>query len=171
MRYVLDWPNDEQPYRMRVPKGELVSIRPCSTWTSLADWHRRVDRLALGSALGDPAAAMIRSYASAGRRTVRWINLPVGKASVSRRSEPSSRTTLIGDRPTLGLVGDPVIGIAAAVLAYIACRRRPWAATAMRLTSSGGQSGKLTLTSTSRGAPLATRRRMMSGAKCKLVSQ
>jgi allantoinase len=26
VRYVCDWPNDEQPYRMKVPTGELVSL-------------------------------------------------------------------------------------------------------------------------------------------------
>jgi allantoinase len=26
LRYVCDWPNDEQPYRMTVPKGSLVSV-------------------------------------------------------------------------------------------------------------------------------------------------
>jgi peptidoglycan/xylan/chitin deacetylase (PgdA/CDA1 family) len=26
IRYVCDWPNDEQPYRMRVPVGEMVSL-------------------------------------------------------------------------------------------------------------------------------------------------
>jgi allantoinase len=26
IRYVCDWPNDEQPYRMKVPAGELVSL-------------------------------------------------------------------------------------------------------------------------------------------------
>jgi len=26
VRYVCDWPNDEQPYRMRVPRGEIVSL-------------------------------------------------------------------------------------------------------------------------------------------------
>jgi peptidoglycan/xylan/chitin deacetylase (PgdA/CDA1 family) len=26
VRYVCDWPNDEQPYRMKVPKGEMVSL-------------------------------------------------------------------------------------------------------------------------------------------------
>jgi peptidoglycan/xylan/chitin deacetylase (PgdA/CDA1 family) len=26
VRYVCDWPNDEQPYLMRVPKGEIVSL-------------------------------------------------------------------------------------------------------------------------------------------------
>jgi peptidoglycan/xylan/chitin deacetylase (PgdA/CDA1 family) len=26
IRYVCDWPNDEQPYRMRVPKGQIVSL-------------------------------------------------------------------------------------------------------------------------------------------------
>lgn len=41
--YVLDWPNDEQPYRMNVPNGKLVSL---PTFIDLDDvyahWHRRI---------------------------------------------------------------------------------------------------------------------------------
>ena len=43
VKYVLDWPNDEQPYRMRVPKGELVSIPTLLDLDDVyAHWHRRV---------------------------------------------------------------------------------------------------------------------------------
>jgi allantoinase len=40
---VLDWPNDEQPYRMTVPKGELVSLPTLVELDDVyAHWHRRV---------------------------------------------------------------------------------------------------------------------------------
>lgn len=43
IKYVLDWPNDEQPYRMTVPKGELVSIPTLVELDDVyAHWHRRV---------------------------------------------------------------------------------------------------------------------------------
>ena len=43
LKYVLDWPNDEQPYRMTVPKGELVSIPTLVELDDVyAHWHRRV---------------------------------------------------------------------------------------------------------------------------------
>jgi allantoinase len=43
VKYVLDWPNDEQPYRMTVPKGELVSIPTLLDLDDVyAHWHRRV---------------------------------------------------------------------------------------------------------------------------------
>jgi peptidoglycan/xylan/chitin deacetylase (PgdA/CDA1 family) len=43
VKYVLDWPNDEQPYRMRVPKGELISIPTLVDLDDVyAHWHRRV---------------------------------------------------------------------------------------------------------------------------------
>jgi allantoinase len=43
VKYVLDWPNDEQPYRMTVPKGELISIPTLLELDdAYAHWHRRV---------------------------------------------------------------------------------------------------------------------------------
>ena len=43
VKYVLDWPNDEQPYRLRVQKGELVSIPTLLDLDDVyAHWHRRV---------------------------------------------------------------------------------------------------------------------------------
>jgi peptidoglycan/xylan/chitin deacetylase (PgdA/CDA1 family) len=43
VKYVLDWPNDEQPYRMNVPAGELVSIPTLLELDDVyAHWHRRV---------------------------------------------------------------------------------------------------------------------------------
>jgi len=43
VRYVLDWPNDEQPYRMNVPKGELVSLPTLIDLDDVyAHWHRRI---------------------------------------------------------------------------------------------------------------------------------
>ena len=43
VKYVLDWPNDEQPYRMTVPDGELVSIPTLLELDDVyAHWHRRV---------------------------------------------------------------------------------------------------------------------------------
>ena len=43
IKYVLDWPNDEQPYRMAVPKGELVSIPTLLELDDVyAHWHRRI---------------------------------------------------------------------------------------------------------------------------------
>lgn len=43
VKYVLDWPNDEQPYRMTVPKGELVSLPTLLELDDVyAHWHRRI---------------------------------------------------------------------------------------------------------------------------------
>jgi peptidoglycan/xylan/chitin deacetylase (PgdA/CDA1 family) len=43
VKYVFDWPNDEQPYRMNVPKGELVSLPTLIELDDVyAHWHRRI---------------------------------------------------------------------------------------------------------------------------------
>ncbi len=43
VKYVLDWPNDEQPYRMTVPNGELVALPTLLELDDVyAHWHRRV---------------------------------------------------------------------------------------------------------------------------------
>src|SRR5262249_53470199 len=41
--YVMDWPNDEQPYRMHVPKGDLVSVPILLELDDVfVHWQRRV---------------------------------------------------------------------------------------------------------------------------------
>jgi peptidoglycan/xylan/chitin deacetylase (PgdA/CDA1 family) len=43
VRYLLDWPNDEQPYRMTVPNADLVSLPTLVELDDVyAHWHRRV---------------------------------------------------------------------------------------------------------------------------------
>ena len=43
VRYILDWPNDEQPYPMTVPNGDLVSLPTLVELDDVyAHWHRRV---------------------------------------------------------------------------------------------------------------------------------
>lgn len=43
VRYLFDWPNDEQPYRMTVPSGDLVSLPTLVELDDVyAHWHRRV---------------------------------------------------------------------------------------------------------------------------------
>jgi hypothetical protein len=44
IRYVCDWVNDEQPYRLKVPQGELYALPitlPLDDVNAL--WDRRVD--------------------------------------------------------------------------------------------------------------------------------
>lgn len=41
--YVMDWPNDEQPYRMRVPSGDLISLPVMLELDDVfAHWQRKV---------------------------------------------------------------------------------------------------------------------------------
>ena len=43
VRYVCDWPNDEQPYRMKVPQGALVSLPLLlDVDDTVAHWNRKV---------------------------------------------------------------------------------------------------------------------------------
>jgi allantoinase len=43
VKYLLDWPNDEQPYLMTVPNGKLVSLPVLVELDdAYAHWHRRV---------------------------------------------------------------------------------------------------------------------------------
>jgi peptidoglycan/xylan/chitin deacetylase (PgdA/CDA1 family) len=56
IEYVLDWPNDEQPFLMRTPSGPLVSLAMALELDDvIAMWHRRISaerwRLAIAEAL------------------------------------------------------------------------------------------------------------------------
>jgi peptidoglycan/xylan/chitin deacetylase (PgdA/CDA1 family) len=43
IQYVMDWPNDEQPYRMHTPKGSLISLPvACDLDDVYSYWHRRI---------------------------------------------------------------------------------------------------------------------------------
>ena len=90
----------------------------------------------------------------------------VGEIETQRRD----RDAVVGKRGEIGAVlagrlhaariGDPVVRIAAAVVARVdvqqaAHRACPGSTTEMPFTAPGAQSGKLTLTSTSRGMPSA----------------
>jgi allantoinase len=44
LRYVCDWANDEQPYRMRVPAGDLYALPVSLPFDDInALWERRID--------------------------------------------------------------------------------------------------------------------------------
>ncbi len=87
-----------------------------------------------------------------------------GDAVVGQRGEIGA---VLAGRPRAARVGDPEIRIAAAVVARVDVQQLlialAWFDTEMPLTAPDGQSGKLTLTSTSRGMPCLSTRRMMSG--------
>lgn len=43
VKYIFDWPNDEQPYRLNVPPGDLIALPTLLELDDVyAHWHRRV---------------------------------------------------------------------------------------------------------------------------------
>lgn len=71
LRYVCDWPNDEQPYPMTVPGGELVSLPQfLETDDEFALWHRRMRHDRWGALVTEAAARLHADGANNGRLLV-----------------------------------------------------------------------------------------------------
>ena len=70
-QYLCDWPNDEQPYSMTVPKGALVSV---PLFLELDDefalWHRRMTVTRWAAMVVEAAARLLADGATTGRLLV-----------------------------------------------------------------------------------------------------
>jgi peptidoglycan/xylan/chitin deacetylase (PgdA/CDA1 family) len=68
IRYVCDWPNDEQPYAMTVPQGDLVSLPPfLDVDDEFAVWRRQLTVERYGQLLVDVARGLHADGATSGR--------------------------------------------------------------------------------------------------------
>jgi peptidoglycan/xylan/chitin deacetylase (PgdA/CDA1 family) len=105
LRYVCDWVNDEQPYPLKVPKGQLYALPVTLPLDDInALWDRRVEI--------DRYGAMIREAFDA----------------LYRAGESSGRLLVLNLHPFL--IGQPFrIGVLDAALAHIALHPCVWAAT------------------------------------------
>lgn len=71
LRYVLDWPNDEQPYRMRTRAGPLISIPMAIDLDDVfAHWHRRIGMDRWQRAVIEAVDRLIADGAHSGRLLV-----------------------------------------------------------------------------------------------------
>jgi peptidoglycan/xylan/chitin deacetylase (PgdA/CDA1 family) len=71
LRYVCDWVNDEQPYRLNVPAGELYALPislPLDDVNAL--WDRRMDIDRYGAAIKETFDTLYREGATSGRLLV-----------------------------------------------------------------------------------------------------
>ena len=71
IRYVCDWVNDEQPYPLKVPEGELYALPislPIDDLNAL--WDRRMDIDRYGAMIKETFDALYREGASSGRLLV-----------------------------------------------------------------------------------------------------
>ena len=71
LRYVCDWTNDEQPYRMKVEKGELYALPVTLPLDDIhALWERRVDFDRYGDMIRESFDTLYRDGESSGRLLV-----------------------------------------------------------------------------------------------------
>ena len=105
IRYVCDWPNDEQPYPIKTPEGDLISLPVMLEFDDLnALWDRRVTIDKYAGLLKEGFDAMYRDGAQNGRSLV--VNL---------------HPWLIGQPFRIGSLDD--------ALGYMMSRQGVWAAT------------------------------------------
>ena len=105
IRYVCDWVNDEQPYPLKVPEGELYALPislPLDDVNAL--WDRRMDIDRYGAAIKETFDTLYREGAHSGRLLVLHL-----------------RPWLIGQPFRIGCLED--------ALSYIMRREGVWAAT------------------------------------------
>jgi allantoinase len=68
VKYVMDWPNDEQPYRMSTPKGSLISLPvACDLDDVYSYWHRRIAMARWQRAVLDAVDQLLADGAESGR--------------------------------------------------------------------------------------------------------
>ena len=69
--YVLDWPNDEQPFLMRTPSGTLVSLAMALELDDVVTmWHRRVSGERWRQAIADALDQLLIEGAKGGRHLI-----------------------------------------------------------------------------------------------------
>jgi allantoinase len=69
--YVLDWPNDEQPYRMRTASGPLLSVPIAVDLDDVcAHWHRRIPMARWRQSISDALDRMLSESEAGGRMMV-----------------------------------------------------------------------------------------------------
>ena len=105
LRYVCDWVNDEQPYRMNVPEGELYALPislPLDDVNAL--WDRRIDIDRYGAMIKETFDVLYREGAQNGKLLVLHLH-----------------PWLIGQPFRIGCLED--------ALSYIMRREGVWAAT------------------------------------------
>jgi peptidoglycan/xylan/chitin deacetylase (PgdA/CDA1 family) len=105
IRYVCDWVNDEQPYRLNVPQGELHALPislPLDDVNAL--WDRRIDIDRYGAMIKETFDVLYREGAETGKLLVLHV-----------------RPWLIGQPFRIGCLED--------ALSYITRREGVWAAT------------------------------------------
>lgn len=68
VEYVLDWPNDEQPYRMRAKSGSLTSVPLAIDLDDVfAHWHRRLSMDRWVRSIGDALDRLLEDSARSPR--------------------------------------------------------------------------------------------------------
>jgi peptidoglycan/xylan/chitin deacetylase (PgdA/CDA1 family) len=71
INYVLDWPNDEQPFLMRTPSGTLVSLAMALELDDVVTmWHRRVSGERWRQAVADALDQLLTDGAKSGRHLI-----------------------------------------------------------------------------------------------------
>ena len=71
IRYVCDWPNDEQPYRMKVPQGTMVSLPVMLDLDdTIAHWERHIPIEGWARMVGDAFDVMYKDGGWDGRLLV-----------------------------------------------------------------------------------------------------
>jgi allantoinase len=69
--YVLDWPNDEQPYPMHTPAGSIISLPMALELDDVvANYHRRIPMARWARAVADAVDHLVRDGSAAGRHLV-----------------------------------------------------------------------------------------------------
>jgi len=69
--YVLDWPNDEQPFLMRTPFGILVSLAMALELDDVVTmWHRRVSGERWRQAVAEALDQLLTDGAKSGRHLI-----------------------------------------------------------------------------------------------------
>jgi allantoinase len=68
VKYVMDWPNDEQPYRMSTAKGSLLSLPvACDLDDVYSYWHRRISMPRWQRAVTDAVDQLLADGEESGR--------------------------------------------------------------------------------------------------------
>jgi hypothetical protein len=71
MEYVLDWPNDEQPFLMHTPSGSLVSVSMALELDDvIAMWHRRISAERWRQAIAEALDQLLADGAKGGRHLI-----------------------------------------------------------------------------------------------------
>ena len=111
IEYVLDWPNDEQPFLMRTPSGPLVSLAMALELDDvIAMWHRRISGERWRQAIAEAFDQLLADGARSGRHLILNIH-----------------PWLIGHPHRIGYLED--------VLADVRSREGVWIATASEIAA------------------------------------